>query len=60
MPIKDLQQAAGMNTTQFAKYFGIPYRTVQSWVLGDRQCPKYLIDLIQYKLEKEGLIKQCP
>ena len=56
MRIKELLQAAGMNTTQFAKYFDIPYRTVQSWVLGDRQCPEYLIALIQYKLEKEGLI----
>ncbi len=56
MTIKELRQAAGMNIAQFAKFFGIPYRTVQSWDLGDRQCPSYLIDLIQYKLEKEGLI----
>lgn len=56
MTIKELRQAAGMNITQFSQYFGIPYRTVQGWELGERQCPSYLIDLIQYKLEKEGKI----
>lgn len=56
MEVKELIQQTGMNNAQFAKYFNIPYRTVQSWVLGDRQCPEYLIALIQYKLEKEGLI----
>jgi DNA-binding transcriptional regulator YiaG len=42
-----------MSRTEFAKYFNIPYRTVQSWELGDRKCPEYLLNLMRYKLEVE-------
>ena len=38
---------------EFAEYFKIPYRTVQNWEYGQRKCPDYLLDLMQYKLEKE-------
>lgn len=50
---KDVRIASGMGRTEFADYFNIPYRTVQSWELGDRKCPEYLLELIQYKLQKE-------
>lgn len=54
MTFKELREKSGMNKTDFSKYFGIPYRTVQNWELGLRECPEYLLDLMQYKLEKEG------
>ena len=57
MTFKELREKSGMNKTQFSKYFEIPYRTVQNWELGLRECPEYLIKLITYKLEKEGLIE---
>lgn len=50
---KEIRQASGMNSTQFSEYFGIPYRTIQHWEHGTRQCPEYLLNLIQYKLENE-------
>lgn len=51
--LKELREASGMDRAEFAKYFCIPYRTVQSWELGDRKCPDYVIRLIEYKLNKE-------
>ena len=57
MTFKELRIASGMTRQQFCDYFGIPYRTVQSWELGDRDCPTYLLDLMAYKLKNEGLIK---
>lgn len=42
-----------MTRNQFCEYFGIPYRTVQDWELGNRKCPEYLIDLMKYKLDHE-------
>lgn len=54
---KELREASGMNKTQFAKYFGIPFRTVQDWELENRKCNKYILDLIEYKLKNEGLIQ---
>lgn len=40
----------------FSKYFGIPYRTVQNWQCKVNKCPKYLYDLIEYKLLTEGIL----
>ena len=57
MTFKELREASGMTRQQFLDYFGIPYRTIQSWELGDRQCPQYLLDLMEYKLKHEGLIR---
>ena len=56
MTIKELREAAGMSRPKFAEYFRIPYRTVQDWELGNRKCPQYLLDLMEYKLKKEGVI----
>ena len=50
---KELRIKSGMTKTEFAEYFKIPYRTVQNWEYGKRKCPDYLMDLMQYKLEKE-------
>lgn len=57
MTIKELRIKSGMNIKAFAEYFNIPYRTVQNWELGTRECPPYLLELIEYKLRKESLIK---
>jgi DNA-binding transcriptional regulator YiaG len=53
---KELRLATGMNQTKFAEYFGIPRRTVQNWDLGLRQCPDYLVDLMEYKLRNEKVL----
>ena len=51
---KDLRQQSGMNLKQFSNYFEIPYSTIQNWEGGHRQCPEYLLKLMQYKLENEN------
>ena len=56
MEFKELLKASGMNITQFAEYFKIPYRTIQNWNLGIRQCPEYLLELMEYKLNNEAKI----
>lgn len=55
--IFQMRIAAVMSRKEFAEYFGIPYRTIQSWELGDRLCPDYLLELMLYKLQKENIIK---
>lgn len=57
MTFKELREGSGMTRTQFAEYFGIPYRTIQDWELGNRKCNDYLIALMEYKLRNEGLIR---
>lgn len=55
MEFKELLERSGMNMKQFSDYFEIPYRTVQDWKSGARKCPDYLLNLMEYKIEKEGL-----
>ncbi len=57
MTFKELREGSGMTRNQFCEYFGIPYRTVQDWELGNRKCQEYMIDLMAYKLKNEGLIR---
>ena len=54
MTFNKLLEQSGMNTTGFAKYFGIPRRTVQNWKLGIAKCPDYLLELMKYKLNNEN------
>ena len=57
MTLKELRELSGMTRTQFAEYFDIPYRTIQDWELGNRECKQYFIDLMEYKLRKEAVIR---
>lgn len=58
MNIKELRESTGMKRTEFCQYFNIPYRTVENWESGKIKCAEYLFDLLEYKLKKEGLIKE--
>lgn len=56
MSIKEIRLSTGMNRKEFAEYFGIPYRTLEDWEAGRAKCAPYLLALIVYKLEREGLL----
>lgn len=51
----EIRKSTGMNRREFADFFGIPYRTVQDWELGNRNMPEYLLRLIAYKVQTEKL-----
>lgn len=53
MTFKELRKASGMTQKAFADYFNIPKRTIENWEQGVNEVPKYLIELIEYKLKKE-------
>lgn len=57
MTIKELRTAANMTQTAFSEYLGIPKRSIENWEGGQRKCPEYLLNLIEYKLRNEKLIK---
>lgn len=58
MTLKELREAVGMSRSEFAEYFGISYRRVQNWELDLRTCPALLLELMEYKLEKEGMLSK--
>lgn len=58
MGIKELRTESGMMQKEFAEYFGFSKRAVEEWEGNRRTCPDYLLNLIHYKLKKEGLIAE--
>lgn len=52
--VQELRESVKMNKTQFSEYLGIPYRSIQNWEDGVRQCPDYVIRLIEYRLQHES------
>jgi DNA-binding transcriptional regulator YiaG len=56
--IQELREQSHMTRKQFCEYFSIPYRTLQDWELENRSCPSYVVDLIEYKLKKEGYLEK--
>lgn len=57
MTIKELREQTGLSQQKFGDYFKIPLRTIQNWELGQRECNEYILELIEYKLKNEGMIK---
>lgn len=57
MNFKELRQQSGMTQKAFSDYFNIPKRTIEDWDAGRRKCPEYLLNLMEYKLKNEGIIK---
>lgn len=55
--IKDLRKATGLTQQGFADYFGISIRNIQDWEANAHSCKSYLIELMEYKLRNEGVIK---
>lgn len=55
--ILQLRMESGMNRKEFSNYFNIPYRTIENWEHNKAKCPEYLYDLIEYKLDKDGIFK---
>lgn len=57
MTIKELIKLSNMNCREFGRYFNINHNCIYSWFWGRRVPPKYLVDLMQYKLINENIIK---
>lgn len=48
--IKSIAKKAGLPIRQLAMKCGIPHRTVENWAAGIRECPPYVLLLIQVYL----------
>lgn len=58
MTIKKLRSASGMTQQAFADLLDIPKRTIENWENGQRSCPTYLVNLIEFYLTHKGYTKE--
>ena len=56
--LERIKEESGLSWLKFAESFGIPYRTVQDWHLGNRPMPEYILRLMVYKVETEKLLRE--
>ena len=56
--VKDLRENAGMSRKEFCEYFKIPYRTLQSWELEDRDAPEYVKRLLAYVIRFNEMLEE--
>ena len=56
--LERIKEESGLSWRKFAESFGIPYRTVQDWHLGNRPMPEYILRLMVYKVETEKILKE--
>lgn len=43
-----------MTQQEFSKAYGVPARTLQSWEMGERVPPAYVLDLLEYRIKHEA------
>lgn len=58
MNIKQILDLSHLSLVEFCNIIGVPYRTAQDWKAEKRKCPDYVINLIIYKLIKEGYLSK--
>lgn len=55
--VKDLRKQAGMSRKDFCNSFEIPYRTLQSWELGERKMSDFSKRLLAYVIKTSELVE---
>lgn len=44
--ILSIRKSTGLSQRRFGRRFGIPYRTIQDWEGGRRDCPLYVAEML--------------
>lgn len=53
MTIKELIELSALTQAEFAKKYNIPKRTIESWVMGERTPPKYVVELLEKTVKRD-------
>lgn len=54
MTIKEIRASTGLNRVEFSNKYRIPVETLRHWERGDRKCPDYVMELLEFMV-KEGM-----
>ena len=58
MTIKELRALTGLTQAKFSEKYNIPKRTIESWEMGIRIPPEYVIELLEFKIKHDYQIEQ--
>lgn len=51
--IKEIRKQTGLSQAKFAAYYHIPKRTLESWEMGQRECPGYVVELLRRAVDED-------
>lgn len=57
MNIKEIRTMSGLTQKAFAEKYGIPKRTLESWEMGERKPPEYVVTLLEKAVRADMGIK---
>ena len=55
--MRSLRRLTGLNRRSFCERYRIPYQTVTEWELGRREMPDYVLELLEYRVKTEQILK---
>ena len=58
--IKEIRGLTGLSQSKFCAALDIPVRTLQKWETGESNCPKYVVDLIAYRVQHDEQLWREP
>lgn len=53
MKIKEIRLISNLSQVKFCDKYGIPLRTLQSWEIGERKPPEYLLKLLERAIRED-------
>lgn len=56
--IKEIREATGLSQSKFCGALNIPIRSLQKWEIGERSCPEYVVELIEYRVAHDPRFKK--
>lgn len=54
MTIKEMRELLGVSQDKFSLMYEIPKRTIENWEQGKRQCPQYVLSLLERAVKEDS------
>ena len=51
--IRNIRATTGLSQAKFAAFYNIPKRTLESWEVGERECPGYVVELLRRAVKED-------
>lgn len=51
--VKEIRSMTGLSQAKFAAHYNIPKRTIESWEMGERECPVYVLELLRRAVNED-------
>lgn len=51
--VKAIRAKSGLSQAQFSERYHIPKRTIEGWEMGVRECPVYVVELLQRVVDED-------